>query len=334
MKRLLNILMLCALLAMMTACRREPLHDEYVLALLDLEIDLDILHRPNYPEPETMLILYYDPEARNYVQRDYTGPKGGELSVYAGDYDIFIYNFDTGRTEIRSLEQSHTIVAYTYYEDKDVSRLYNTVLSRYSAAKDGGTHVDSAGNQPIIRVPDNLFMGRIPRASVPLLIDYEEPIVLHARAETIVQSWRIEISPVTGAQYIKSAEIFLTGQKRSRLLGSGDHAPGPAATHFPVALDAEDNKFFAIFNTFGKYLGEVSDAYLLVTDIRGGRYLYRYDVTDQFDDLTNNGRLIIINSSVDIPEPKPDLGPGPGQSGGGFDPEVNRWNEIIHEIHI
>ena len=65
-----------------------------------------------------------------------------------------------------------------------------------------------------------------------------------------------------------------------------------------------------------------SDVYInvLVTDMKGSRYQWIYDVTDQFDNPDNVTHEIIIEDPIVIPE-----------GGDGFTHDVNQWDgEVIY----
>ncbi len=338
MKRLFNIGLFFALLASV-GCERLPLYDESGRIRLMLDVDLDIRHQPATPAPETMLVLFYDPVTHQYIARDYTGPTGGEIYIDAGRYDILTYNFDTERTVIRNLEHFEAIEAYTNEVPASVRNLFTNLLNRLDSqgaanpsaatpAVEAPSEGRAYGDDPIIYEPDHLFVGRIPGATIPVRVEGEEVLTLQATAATILETYRIEVGPITGDEYIQSAEIFLTGQRRSRFIGSDQPSDEAATIHFPVSVDRNQRAFVTTFNTFGKYPGAENRVYLniLITDTGGGQYQYQYDVTDQFDDPQNDEQQIIINDPIDIPEPS--------KGGGGFLPEVDEWNDNQYDIEL
>lgn len=328
MKRLFNIVMLLALFAV-SGCRREPLHDLYAKALLELDIDLDIVNRPGYPAPETMLVLFYNPETGELVSRDYVAPTGGELAVSPGDYDMFVYNFDTGHTEIGNINDFYRIEAGIHENESYLDKLFRSILDLY--AKRASTGAADAGRssapQHVMHEPDHLFLADSQQVHIPVTVDVEIPAIIRMHARSIVQSWRLVIGPVNGSQHFKSAEVFLTGQTYAHRFHDGAETNGEAVIHFPIYLDSGSKDLTTVFNTFHKYPGAVAEVYLLVTDTSGRRFAYRYDVTGQFDDPLNTEQLIVIREQIDIPEPS-------SGEGGGFDNEVNPYEDHIFDINI
>lgn len=328
MKRVLNIVMLFALFAA-GGCRREPLHDLYVKALLELDIDTDIINRPGYPEPETMLVLFFDSETGELVSRDYVGPTGGELAVSPGDYDMFVYNFDTGHTEIGNLNDFFRIEASVHENESRLNDLFQSILDHYAKRNTDG--VRNAGRQSpgqiVMHEPDHLFLTDSRKVHIPVTVDVEIPAIIRMHARSIAQSWRIEIGPVTGSQYFKSAEIFLTGQTGAHRFHDGAETNGEAVIHFPIYLDSGRKELNTVFNTFHKYPGAVAEVFLVVTSTSGRRFVYRYDVTGQFDDPHNTEQVIVIREPIDIPDPT-------GGEGGGFDNEVNPYEDHRFDIVI
>ena len=60
----------------------------------------------------------------------------------------------------------------------------------------------------------------------------------------------------------------------------------------------------------------------LKCDSGGGDHLFHFDVTDQFTD--NEDRYILIKEKIVIEEPKVE--------GGGFQPVVDEWDDVITDI--
>ncbi len=318
MKKAFYISMLLPGLLFM-ACKRLPLHDESGRIRLELDIDLEIKHQPDTPMPGTMLVLYYDPLTERYITRDYVESDGGEIQIDAGKYKILIYNFDTETTHVRNLNDFRTVEAYTNEASSDVSQTYRAMMTRFQ-------EVARTGMETVINEPDHLFVGQITEADIPVRVEGEEIITLQVDASTILDSYYIEIGPITGIEHIQSAEVFVIGQKASKFLTTDSLVSNPVTIYFPIAVDGGKKAFATSFNTFGKYPGAENKVYLnvLITDTEGGQYQYQYDVTDQFDDPENEELEIIVGDSIDVPEPS--------KGGGGFIPEVNGWEGNEYDI--
>lgn len=328
MKRVLYIVMLLVLVVA-GGCRREPLHDLYMKAVLELDIDTDIVNRPGYPAPETMLVLFFDSETGELVSRDFVGPTGGELAVSPGDYDMFVYNFDTGHTEIGNINDFYSIEAAVHENESRLSDFFQSILDSFAKLKpeEARNTGRQSPRQIVMHEPDHLFLARSEKVHIPVTVDKEIPVIIRMHARSIVQSWRLKIGPVKGSQYVRSAEVFLIGQTGAHRFHDGAETNGETVIHFPIYLDSERKELTTVFNTFHKYPEAIAEVYLIVTSTSGRSFAYRFDVTDQFEDPTNKEQVIIITKQIDIPDPSC------GQ-GGGFDNEVHPYEDHIFDITI
>lgn len=313
-------------LLLLSGCRRLPLYDESGSLRLSMEIDLDIRHNPGIEAPQTMSVLFFAPETGKYLSSDYVGADGGLLDVAAGIYDMLAFNFGTETTVIRNAGNINSIEAYTETVSFDIRDAYDKMESRLEAV--GATKGESYGGDPVVFEPDHLFVANIRGLDVPVRVEGEDTMTVHAVASTILEAYSIEIGPVKGVEYIRGAEVFLTGQRRSAFVATGEHPDKKATIYFPIQVDRRDFMFRTAFNTFGKYPGADNKVYLniLIEDTGGGQYQYRYDVTDQFDNPDNDEGRIVIDDLIDIPEPS--------KGGGGFQPDVSDWSDEIYDIEL
>ena len=178
-------------------------------------------------------------------------------------------------------------------------------------------------NEPIIYAPDHLLVT-VQEVEIPEFSGVSQTITISSQVKTIVDNYIFEVHTVVGAEYIESAEAFVTNQASSSFFGRGEVNPTPATICFPVGVDKEKGCLYTVFNTFGKLPGE-SDAFLhiLVRDTGGNEYEFSTDITDQFEKPDNH---IIIEEPVDIPEPE--------SSAGGIAPTVENWNEENVDVPI
>ena len=131
---------------------------------------------------------------------------------------------------------------------------------------------------------------------------------------------RNEVSEVVGAERIRKAEVYLTGQTADRYLWDGRTSNRTCAIGFETEIDVTEGRLFAVFNSFGRSLQTETDVIVnvLVTTENGSRCRYVYDVTDQWLNPDNAAHRIVVEEPVEIP--------GDDYQGGGFDPIVNDWD--------
>ncbi|MGN0091969.1 MAG: DUF5119 domain-containing protein [Alistipes sp.] len=323
MKRTAYILSLWLML-LAVGCKRLPLFDESGALYLDLSIDLNIAHQPDIAKPETMLVSFFDSSTQQYVANNYVGPHGGVIDIASGRYDILVYNFGTEKTLIRNADNLSSAEAYTDEVGFDIRSAYETAMHHLTASAES----DESATTPIVFEPDHLFVGRLADAEIPVRTEGEESVVVHIDASTVLKTYSITIGPITGGEYVQSAEIFLTGQVRSNFIWRNEQSNQQATLYFPIGLNDEKSKLCTTFNTFGKFPGADNKVYLniIVVDTGGGRYYYNYNVTDQFDNPENVDCIISIDDTIDIPEPS--------HGGGGFRPDISDWDDETHDIEL
>ena len=176
---------------------------------------------------------------------------------------------------------------------------------------------------PIIYTPDHLLVAHR-EVEIPPYSTERQSITVAATATTIVETYGFEVTNITGAEYIESAEAFVTNQARSSFFGRGEVNSEPATLYFPFGLDKTTGTLRTTFNTFGKLPGE-SHSYLhiLIRDSDGNEFRISEDITEQFDDPDH---VIIIDAPIDIPQPQ--------GSSGGIAPSVQPWEDENHDVPI
>ena len=317
---------LLVLMLALVSCRRMPLYIretnlELKLELnldlnleLDLDIDVDIeLEMATIKEPEYLKTNFYSPETGQLMYSQFVDTYGGALSLGPGRYTMLIYSFGTEYIQIRGENDINTIEAFT----SDITSYKLPVLQKFAGATKADAHT-------IIYAPDHLLVTR-QEVEIPEFSGESQTITISSAVQTIVDTYIFEVHTVVGAEYIESAEAFVTNQSRSSFFGRGEISQDPVTIWFPVGVDRDKGCLYTVFNTFGKLPG-TSESYLhiLVKDTGGKVYTFTVDITDQFENPDNH---IIIEEVVDIPEPE-------YMKGGGIAPTVDPWKDEIIDIPI
>ena len=317
-------LLLTAIL--LSACKaelRELCYDhshgmEYNLSLklnlkLDLEINLEVSEEAHTKimVPDYMKVCFYNSQGGALDKTEFVKGYGGDLHVQPGTYDMVAYSFGTEWTQVRGEGSAATLEAFT----SDITQTKESLLAAFT--RDG--EYDAPG--PIIYTPDHLLVS-LKQVEIPPFNSGERVITITATATTIVETYSFEAKNISGAEYISSAEAFVTNQARGNFFGRGEKSTEPATIYFPVEMDKTTGTLKTTFNTFGKLPGE-SRCYLhiLLRDNDGNEYKISEDITDQFDDPDHR---IIIYNAVDIPKP----------TGNGIAPSVEPWESENHDVPI
>lgn len=323
------------LLLCFASCQRRPFAEDRSKVYLDLRLNLEIVNHEVEELPQNMRVDLYDPETGNIMYTDYVGPKGGYIHPMPGTYNLVVYNIGTESTIVHNEHDYNKIEAYTNEISSFLkSQMREFLAKRYKLSK-GGDPVDKAPqpnlDELVVNEPDHIFVGWHNNLEVPVTYEYEDfkEVYVEVEAHTIVQTWQVEIRNVEGAQWIGSTVAIMSGQKASVHIGPNIHSDTVAGVYFEMAL--EDNEtggkcLKGKFNTFGIHPVNVVGASLDlgVRDRAGQDFMFQYDVTDQFED--NEQRYIVIEEPLVIEEPKVE--------GGGFQPVVDDWDEIVTDIEL
>ena len=145
-----------------------------------------------------------------------------------------------------------------------------------------------------------------------------------------METWKIEIKGVQGAEYISSISAIISGQAASTYLYSGEDSDESVSVYFTMqtnrARTSDEGMIMGSFNTFGKKPGVESELSLdvSITDSGGNTYDLHYDITPDFQD--NPERVIVIEDDIKIDPPS--------SGGGGFDPSVEDWDNVTSDIEL
>lgn len=316
MRRLILISALAALLMVLAGCKRRPLVEVDNNVYLNITIDKDIVNYTVEKDPEMMRAIFYDSESGNFVSQSFLPHTGGYVHVMPGrTYDILVYNFDTEATIITQDGNINDIYAFT-------NLIPDNLKTRLKGRAPGNEE------EYIVFEPDHLFVGKLEGVYIPFRGEGMPIHILDIHAETVVETWIIEVDKINGAEYVGSVSSVMTGLSDHNLIGTPQKSYEEATVFFEAGQLEMDGRFLAKFNTFGRnHEVPTSQIFsLVITDTGGKTWSFNMDVSKKFE---NNPEQYIRIETADIDIPKPDAA-----SGGGLAPEVDEWGEINTEIVI
>lgn len=321
------------------SCQRRPFSDNTTAVNIKLKVKTDVTHSRAASDVETMRIDLFDPETGATVYTDYISPEGGYIYPVPGDYDLLVYNIGTESTIVRNEQNRNTVEAYTNEVSAYIKAQMEAFLAQRAEARrqmaaekaetKNGTTKDPVieGTEKIVNEPDHLYVGHMPSLTIPAFDLGEERVIsLEVEASSVVETWKITVSPVEGLQWVSSITALITGQTESHFVGLDRKSDGVATIYFEMGGDKENKAITGYFNTFGKnpdYSSFLS-LDLNIVDNAGEEHHYHFDLTDQFFD--NDEYHLIVENPIVIEEPKVE--------GGGFVPSVGEWEDVTTDIEL
>lgn len=276
--------------------------------------DPDIQQKIKGHTSEKVRILFYHPETHELVTEDYVNPEGGFVDVPSGYYDVVAYGMGSSTTRVSGLDTRAGSYAYT-------SGIGATL--RMTKADDPEGYIDF----PIIYEPDPIFVGRAENIYIPVRAEQDRTLLIDLDMPSLLDTYSFEIPDIEGAEHIKSAEIYITGQAAFRYLWDKRLSNKNVAIFFKAPVDKDAGAIKTVFSTFGSHSPQIqNDVYLniMVTDASGARFQWIYNVTEQFNNPDNSDHRIVIQDHIIIPN----------GVDGGIVPDVNDWETEITTIPL
>ena len=316
MRRLYLILALVLITLTAGSCRRRPLVEIDNNVLLNITIGTDIVNYEVRTPPEMMRAIFFDSKTGDFVSHSFLPHHGGYVHLMPGrEYDILVYNFDTEATIIDGDYNLNYILAYT-----------NLVTEKIKSSLKG--RAGKGEDEMIVYEPDHLFVGKLEDVYIPMRGYGMPAFEIDIHAETIVQTWIVEIDRIRGAEYVGAVSSVISGLVDHNLIGRGEQSYDEATVFFEAASLTKDGHFYAKFNTFGRnaLAGRKQVLSLVLTDTGGKSFCFNMDISEKFND---NPLQYILIKTDDIVIEKPEQ-----TGGGGLAPSVDEWGEINTEIVI
>lgn len=340
-KKVLRIALMLMMLFSLVACERRPLVDPServrVKVVVKVKNVLNVstgIYNNRIPTPEIspniMRVMFYDPKTGDIATQAFIAAKNidaegneyleGNVSILPGHYDMMCYNFDTPSTLIKDEDNWNSIMAYT----REIDESFYTRFKSKADAK-----------APLIyHEPDHLVVAHERDVVIP---NHSEMITIHAEAESIIDSYYIQIRLVNG-KYASNASAVLTDVSPSVRLGNNERTQEHSGIYFEMQRSTDprirsnnQDVLCAVFNTFGKLpadseasrKSELFVSFNIIT-ATGDQVEMTVDMDSIFqtEDATKRHWLLIDKELV-IPKPS-----------GAFQPTTQGWDIINGVIDI
>ena len=358
-KLMKRIFLAVAILLAAVACERRPLLDQSEAVRIKIKVNVKAVTNVNTNirssvrlygtntslwepkleqlDPQMMRVLVYDPDSERLLAQsfitsteiDEEGNKvfNGNLGISHGNYNFLVYNFDTPTTQVTAENNESSILAYT------------NEISASLKAKYLGTKADE--DMSIRYEPEHLLVANEKDVRIS---PHDTLVIVETVANTIVDTYYLQVR-VKGMQFASAATAVISGLSPSNHIGYNERTVDPtAAVVFEMqkgqdlSLDG-DNKdvLCAVFNTFGKIKETSSNLYVTfnVFDTAGNllQYTANMDTIFNTEEAIKYHWLIVDESClvIDIPDPQ---GGNHNTAGGGFQPQVDDWEEETGEISL
>lgn len=334
MQRIVRHIALAFLLCLtLSSCFRRPLHELDTSVYVDINIETDIVNYEVKQLPSLMRVIFYNHDNGSMVSQNFVGPEGGLVNVLPGrTYDVVCYNFDTEVTFVENENKFSSSYATTnlipeIYRKKLHTRATTRPASLQKQDADAEKTDTKGPVEEFAFDPDHLFVGRAFDVYVPARAYDQEPIVIGLEAETVVESWIVELDHINGSQYIGAVSCVMTGLASGNFIGPNARDEKERSVYFESGNISEEGVLKARFNTFGMHPDKAGRQVVsfVFTDTAGKAYILNKDVSDQFID--NPKQYIRIVTEFEIPKPEP-------TTGGGITPDVDEWEDIVTDIEI
>lgn len=361
-KMLSRIFLAVAILAAAVGCERRPLLDQSEAVHIQIKVNVKAVTNVNANirssvklygtnttlwepkleqlDPQMMRVLVYDPGSQKLLAQsfitsseiDEEGNKvfNGNLGISHGNYNFLVYNFDTPTTQVTSENNEESILAYT-----------NEISASLKAKYLGTKTEDDYSDISIRYEPEHLLVANEKDVRIS---PHDTLVVVRTEASTVVDTYYLQVR-VNGMQFASSATAVISGLSPSNHIGYNVRTVDPtAAVVFEMekgqdlSLDGENKDVLcAVFNTFGKIKEISSNLFVTfnVYDIAGNLLQYKANLDTIFnsEEAIKYHWLIVDESClvIDIPDPN---GGNNNNAGGGFQPQVDDWEEETGEISL
>lgn len=287
-----------------------------------LDVVFDWVNDPT-ANPGSMSLYLFPDEGGIPYRYDFGGRDGGTIRLRPGIYHAVCINSDERDISFRG-EESHTTFEI-YMSEATTMAFGNT----YSVRSLDLPRAEGLEEQPLVQTPPLLwstFEGNFKVEVQSSLARTENPKLI-MQPKRIVDTYVVTVKNIKNIQYLRALSASLSDMADGYLAGVMTHNNNAVTLPLELSHNTRSATAEGQFYTFG-HCSEPTQRthklmlYAIMSD--GKKYYFEHDVTVQAHNPPDENNIYhIVIDGLDLPEPT-----GGGDSGGGFNPEVNDWNTI------
>lgn len=312
--------MLCVVMSLLlTGCEHKELCYDHPHTV-QLQVVFEWEKAPD-ASPKSMS-LYLFPQGRGKPLRyEFAGHKGGIIRVQEGNYDALCLNSDTEGIYYLNTEKQTTF---------EVTTRTTGLLTRLSALDVPSVKTPFAEGTKDERValePNRVWSHHVENIQLKKDTDGQS---LTLYPEISIHTYTIEIRNAENLKYVSGISGSISTMAGGFFPGIGPNALSEERVTIPFEVAISDDKtaITGRVQSFGHCPSTMNShklvIYVVLAD--GSKWYYTYDVTEQFhaDPDLQNVHILLDG----LPIPKPITG------GGGFEPSVDEWEDVVEDIEM
>lgn len=295
----------------LTSCLHKDLSSD-ISHRVNIDVEFDWSKAPD-ANPTSMLTYFY-PVNDEPLRYTFTGRYGGQIAIPTGYYRGMALNGDISDwASILSTEDPDLMEIRT----KDADQLEGYGLSARSLPRAEGTE-----GERMAKTPKMLWSDRLESINIPS--DAENDILITFTPDDNLCHYTVDIIHIKNMDYLHGASVDATisGMSESAFIGRHITSDTSVTMPFVLAPDMAAKSLHSEYLTFGecntKVVPHYITVYLYLTD--GTKWFKTFDVTSQVTEAPDPRNVHIVIDGLELPQPI--------SGTGGFDPDVNDWNDI------
>lgn len=317
MKRRVYAVAAAAVLAAATSCEHKELCYDHAHAVT-VNVVFDWRNAPD-AAPESMSCYLFPTDGGKVLRYEFTDRNGGMIRVPIGRYDALCLNSDTETLDYRNTERERSFEVTTRTTTL-LPGLASLGVRPSGAPRAGDTEGERVALSPDMLWSDHAEGIELQRTSVP------QTITLYPSVS--VCRYTVEIRNAENLKYVSGISGSLSSLAGGLLAGKAETTEECVTIPFDATFSADENVVTGRLLAFGHCPSVQNRHWLTVYAVLAdrSRWYYTYDVTDQIHSARNQRDVHILLEGLPLPKPI--------VNGGGFQPVVDKWQEIPIDIEM
>lgn len=322
MKRMTRYILPLAAAWLLAACEHKELCYDHSHTV-SVEVRFDWSADPD-ANPESMSLYLFPQSGGDPLRYEFVGRDGGTIAVLPDVYDAICLNSDAEGMVYRNTGQ-HT----TFEISTNTTGLLTSGLTALGVLSESVPRAEGTEDERVALAPDTLWSGMLVDIALTQA-GSRDTITLYP--DRSVCRYRVEIADAENLKYVRGMSASLSGMAGGVLPGAETLSSEKVTVPFEVAVTVPDSGDDAgrelvcgellVFGHCPDTDGEhVLTVYAVMSD--GSKYAYTFDtdeVTGQIHSAPDPRNVLIRLEGLPLPHPI--------TNGGGFQPEVDDWEDV------